>query len=361
MKKILLLIPFVLQIALINAQKSFDESFVFTDNLLNEITSREDIVGTSITIGLADSILFSKGYGLADTELKVPTQDYHKFRIYSLSKHITAIAAAKLYEDGLLDLDKPIHEYIPFLDEKLHEVTTRQLIGHTAGIRAYKDEEWQKVSNSACITPFESILSFQKDSLEFEPGEAYSYTSFGYVLLSAVIEKVSGQPFMGYLEESFFEPLKLNITLDNADEIDNLAAKPYEYWNGTMYNARYANNTCKFGGGGFSASSKDVVLFNQAVLQGKVLNQESLNMVMTSMKLNNGDKTDYGFGLQYDTDAKGRNYAWHSGRSRGGRNALVIYPKKELVVCISANTNGDGIVEEAENIAQSFLNEMEKN
>ncbi|WP_445382989.1 serine hydrolase domain-containing protein [Robiginitalea sp. IMCC43444] len=361
MRYFLLLIPFVLQATFLNAQKSFDESLVFTDKVLSEITAREDIVGTSITIGLADSILFSKGYGLADRELKVPTQDYHKFRIYSLSKHITAIAAAKLHEDGLLDLDKKIIEYIPFLDENLHMITSRQLIGHIAGIRAYKDEEWQKVSNSVCITPFESIISFQNDPLEFKPGEAYSYTSFGYVLLSAVIEKVSGQPFMEYLEESFFKPLKLNITLDNADEIDNLTAKPYEYWKGTMYNARYANNTCKFGGGGFSASSKDVVLFNLAVHQGKVLNQESLNMVMTSMRLNNGDKTNYGFGLQYDTDAKGRYYAWHSGRSRGGRNALVIYPKKKLVVCISANTNGDGIVEEAESIAQSVLNEMEKN
>ena len=84
-------------------------------------------------------------------------------------------------------------------------------------------------------------------------------------------------------------------------------------------------------------------------------------MVFTSMKLNNGEQTNYGFGLQFDTDDKGRKYAWHSGRSRGGRNALVIYPKEKLVVCISSNTNGDGIVEEAESIAQSFMNEIEKN
>lgn len=357
---IVLFVILVFQVNPVFGQVSFDDSFQLTDMALTEIISREDIVGVSVTVGLADSILFSKGYGMVDRELEVPTQDYHKFRIYSLSKHITAIAAAKLYEDGLLDLDKPINDYIPFLDEKLHGITARQLIGHTAGIRSYEDEEWQKVSSGVCLTPFESILSFQSDSLLFKPGEDYSYTSFGYVLLSAVIEKISGEPFMEYLDKVFFRPLNLNFTLDNADIIDYLAAKPYEYWKGTMYNARYANNTCKFGGGGLSASTKDVVLFNQALLNGQLIKKETLDMVFTSMVLNNGDKTDYGFGLQFDSDDKGRNYAWHSGRSRGGRNALVIYPKQQLIVCISTNTNGDGIVEEAESIAQSYLTEIEK-
>ncbi len=359
MKKTFILFALAFQVVLSYGQDTFDGSFRFTEKVLNEITSREDIVGVSVTIGVGDSIVFSKGYGMVDRELKIKTQDYHKFRIYSLSKHITAIAAAKLYEDGFLDLDKSIKEYIPFLDEKLHKVTTRQLIGHIAGIRSYKDEEWQKVSNGVCVSPFESILSFQTDSLLFNPGEEYSYTSFGYVLLSAIIEKVSGKPFMEYLEESFFKPLDLNITLDNSELTDHLAAKPYEYWKGTMYNARYANNTCKFGGGGFSASTNDVVIFNQNIISGNLINQETLNMVFTSMELNNGKKTNYGFGLQFDTDDKGRKYAWHSGRSRGGRNALIVYPKEKLVVCISSNTNGDAIVEEAENIAQSFLNETE--
>lgn len=361
MKKIILLIIIISQTSLVYGQVSFDNSFALTDKVLNEINSREDIVGVSVTIGLADSLLFSRGYGMVNRELKVNTQDYHKFRIYSLSKHITAIAAAKLHEDGLLNLDKPINEYIPFLNEKLHGITSRQLIGHIAGIRSYEDEEWQKVSNGVCLTPFESILSFQSDSLLFNPGEKYAYTSFGYVLLSAIIEKVSGKAFMEYLQEEFFEPSQLNFSLDNADQSDDLAAKPYEYWKGTMYNARYANNTCKFGGGGLSASTRDVVLFDLALLQNKIIAKETLDMVFDSMKLNNGEKTNYGFGLQFDTDDKGRNYAWHSGRSRGGRNALVIYPAEKLIICISTNTNGDGIVEEAESIAMSFINEMEQN
>ena len=340
-------------------QVSFEASNDHTDKILNEISNREDIVGASVSIGVHDSIVFSKGYGLANKELNIRTQSFHKFRIYSLSKHLTGVAIAKLVEDGKLNIDNPISDYIPFINERLSNITTAQLLTHTSGIRSYAEGEWQKVSDNPCISPFESILAFQSDELLFEPGSDYSYTSFGYVLLSAIIEKVSGKPFIDYLQQDIFKPLGVNgITLDNVDIVDHLAAQPYEYWKGVMYRARYANNTCKFGGGGLSSSTLDLVILNLAILNGKLIAEENLPTMFTSLRLNNGEQTDYGFGLQYEIDENGSRYAWHSGRSRGGRNALVIYPEKKLVVCISANTNGDSIVEEAESIAKMYLKEM---
>lgn len=338
------------------AQSNLEATYLKTEAIMQEIAGREDIVGVSITIGQADSISFTKGYGFVDRELKVKTQSYHRFRVYSLSKHITAVAAAKLAENGFLDLDLPISTYIPFIAKQLAPITTRQLIGHISGIRSYEEGEWQRVSNGLCVSPFESILSFEGDSLLFAPGEDYAYTSFGYVLLSAVIEKVSKKPFMDYLSKEILKPLGITrIRLDDAEQVDYLAAKSYEYWKGTMYNARYANNSCKFGGGGLLASTLDIVAFNQELLNGRLLSAESLQMMYTSMTLKDGSETKYGFGLQFDVDEKGRSYAWHSGRSRGRRNALVIYPEQKLIVCISANTNGDGIVIEAETIAKSLL------
>ncbi|MBX2875165.1 MAG: beta-lactamase family protein [Saprospiraceae bacterium] len=356
MKKVAIFSMIFLGMLPLAAQSNLDAAYLKTEAIMQEIADREDIVGVSITIGQADSISFTKGYGWVDKELRVKTQPYHRFRVYSLSKHITAIAAAKLAEDGVLDLDQPISTYIPFIDVPLATITSRQLIGHTSGIRSYQEGEWQKVSNGLCVSPFESLLSFEGDSLLFVPGGDYAYTSFGYVLLSAVIEKVAKKPFMDYLSEDILQPLGISsIRLDEAKEVDYLAAKPYEYWKGTLYNARYANNSCKFGGGGLLASTLDIVAFNQQLLNGSLVSAESLQMIYTSMRLNDGSETAYGFGLQFDVDEKGRSYAWHSGRSRGGRNALVIYPDQKLIVCISANTNGDGIVIEAETIAKSFL------
>ena len=210
MKYVFLAIILYSQITNAQLPTDFAAAKLKTDTLLTELVERADIVGASITVGLGDSILHSKGFGLMDKDLGIPSQPYHKFRIYSLSKHITAIAAAKLYEKGILDLDKGIAEYIPFLEEHLKDITTRQLIGHTAGIRSYREGEWQEYANNACSSPFEAMRAFESDSLLFEPGEKYSYTSFGYVLLSAVIEKVSGKRFLDYLNEAIFVPIGIN-------------------------------------------------------------------------------------------------------------------------------------------------------
>lgn len=359
--KFVLLIVLQLFLALSIFGESFKNAEAKTNKILNSIVEKKDIVGATVTVGIKDKIVMSKGYGLIDIENKIKTQPYHKYRIYSISKHITAIAAAKLAEEGKLDLDAPIVKYIPFINDKLKKVTTRQLVGHIAGVRSYREGEWQKVSSGVCISPFESILSFQNDELLFKPGDKYSYTSFGYVLLSAVIEKASNKSFVESVNETFFTPLGIkDLTLDNSNEADFLRAKPYEYYKEKMYPARYANNTCKFGGGGFTTSTPSIVKFNLALLNGKIVNDKTLKTIFTSIKLNNGKETGYGFGLQFEKDKSGRKFAWHSGRSRGGRNALVIYPKEKVVVAISSNTNGDGIVTQAESIAQEFLKEMAK-
>ena len=260
---------------------------------------------------------------------------------------------------GLLDLDVPIEAYMPLIHENLYGITARQLIGHTSGIRAYKEGEWQQFADAACHSPFEAMMLFQADPLEFAPGTDFGYTTYGYVVLSALIEKVSGRPFIEYLKGELFQPnTTFDVSLDNADKTDHLAAKPYEYWKEVMYDARYANNTCKYGGGGLSASTQDIVQFNLNLLNDRLVSPETLQMVFSSLKKKNGEETQYGFGLEFATDSAGRYYAWHSGRSRGGRNALVIYPEIKLVVCISANTNGDSIVNEAESIALEFLNDL---
>lgn len=327
---------------------------------MTEIANREDIVGASITVGLGDSIVFSAGYGLADRERGVSTQPYHRFRIYSLSKHLAATAAAKLAQIGALELDAPIEKYMPLIHPNLHGITARQLIGHLSGIRHYANDDWQLFANASCTSPFEALLWFQGDSLEFKPGDEFGYTTYGYVVLSALIEKVSGKPFLDCLQDLLFSPAGINnVKLDDADQIDYLAARPYEYWQGVMYNARYANNVCKYGGGGLAMSTLDLVSFDLALLNNRIVNQKTKEKLFESMTLNDGEPTDYGFGIERATDNDSRLYLWHSGRSRGGRNALVIYPEERLVVAISANTNGESIVKEAETIAKTFLNATE--
>jgi CubicO group peptidase (beta-lactamase class C family) len=350
---VLLSIGFSLTVA---AQSSFENSVVQIRSKMDSLVRSDDIVGASIAVGKGDSILFSEGFGLADKDRNTVVRPYHKFRIYSLSKQVTALAVAVLAEQGHLHLDSSIGTYIPLLSSQLKPITVRQLIGHTSGIRSYAEGEWQDFANGPCISPFEALLIFESDSLLFEPGDQFKYTTYGYVLLSAVIEKVSGMPFLQFLEASLFKPVGLvSFSLDNADAPDTLAVKPYEYWKEVMYDARYANNTCKYGGGGLLASPSEVVLLNLELLNGTIVSEFSRAMLFTSIKLNDGTDTGYGFGMEFATDKEGRFYAWHSGRSRGGRNALILYPDSKLVVCISANTNGESLVPLVQEIASFFL------
>ena len=117
------------------------------------------------------------------------------FRVYSVSKPIAAAAAARLAEEGALDLDAAASTYLPELPSQLGQLTARQLIGHLAGVRHYNDGEWLKVSRSACSSPLDGLAPILAGSLIATPGLRYSYSPFGYVLLSAIIEAASDEPF----------------------------------------------------------------------------------------------------------------------------------------------------------------------
>ena len=345
---------------ILHGQERFSHGTLEAEKVLEEMVEREDIIGASISVGYQDQIVFSQGFGLMDKDLGLPTQPDTKFRIYSVSKHITAAAIAKLWEDKKLELDSPISKYLPLIDQKLKNITTRQLVGHTSGVRAYREGEWQLFSNAPCSNPFEAMWLFGSDSLLFQPGEKFEYTTYGYVILSAIIEKVSGMNFMDYLNQSFFFPLGIeSVNLDNRDLEDPKRSKSYEFWQGVMYDERYANNVCKYGAGGLSASPESIVRFDLALLNGLLVDSATIELILSSMKLKNDEPTGYGFGLELETDSLGNFLAWHSGRSRGGRNGLVIYPKQKLVIMISANTNGDGIVNETEVVGRAFLKDLD--
>src|SRR5262249_21044453 len=145
-----------------------------------------------------------------------------RFRLGSVSKVLTAAGLAKLVEEGKLDLDAPIQQYAPSFPTKPWPVTTRQLAGHTAGIRHYEQKDFTGLL--AGSPHFESVTKslgiFANDPLLFQPGSSYAYSSYGWVLISAVMEGASKQEFLSFMQGSVFEPLGLrNIAPDHVDAI----------------------------------------------------------------------------------------------------------------------------------------------
>lgn len=294
-------------------------------------------VGLSVSVGINGEIVWSEGFGHADLEQQVPVTRETKFRIGSVSKPVTAAALAQLVEQGKLDLDAPVQRYVPSFPDKGKTITVRQLAGHLAGIRHYRGEEFLLARRFNSVT--ESLSIFKDDPLLFDPGTRYSYSSYGWNLLSAVVEGASGQNFLDYMRANVFERLNLKNTA--ADENEKIIPHRTRFYqrdsDGTLRNAPYVDNSYKWAGGGFLSTTDDLVRFGSAHLKPGFLKAEMLAVLFTSQKTAAGELTNYGIGWIVNTDDNGRRTIGHGGGSVGGTTMLRLYPESGVVVALAVN------------------------
>jgi len=145
-----------------------------------------NIPGFAVAVAVDGKIVWSEAFGYADLEAKRPATPETQFRIGSVSKPLTADAVAQLYEAGKLDLDAPVQRYVPTFPQKGAPITTRLLGGHLAGIRHYKGAEFTLNQHFASVTA--GLAIFKDDSLVAPPGTRFSYSSYGFNLIGAVVE-----------------------------------------------------------------------------------------------------------------------------------------------------------------------------
>src|SRR5712671_8010285 len=148
------------------------------------------IPGVQVAVAVNGKLVWSEGFGYADAERQQPVTRETQFRIGSVSKPLTATAVVLLYERGKLDLDVPVQRYVPSFPDKGTPITTRQLGGHLAGIRHYQGDEFTLNQRFPTVTA--ALAIFQNDSLVAKPGTRFSYSSYGFNLISAVVESASG-------------------------------------------------------------------------------------------------------------------------------------------------------------------------
>ena len=299
------------------------------------------IPGSSVTVLRNGRQVWSEGLGLADVENKLPVTTLTKFRIGSVSKPIAAVAMAALVQDGKLDLDAPIQKYVPSFPAKAYPITARQLAGHLAGIRHYRGDEFLSNRHYANVTAPLDI--FKNDSLLFRPGDKYSYSTYGFVLLSAVIEGAAGEPFLAYVQRRVFDPIGMrNTTAEFPDSIIMNRARFYTRSDSVspVINAPWVDNSNKWAGGGFVSTTQDLARFGQAMLDATVLKRSTIDALWTSQRTSDGKPTGYGMGWGINVDSTGRRSVSHSGGSVGGTALLVVYPKEQMVFAFLFN--GDG-------------------
>jgi CubicO group peptidase (beta-lactamase class C family) len=326
------------------------------ERFIDSLRSGQDIPGISVCVGTKEEILWAQGFGYADLEKQ--GSRYPRFALpHRLGVQIGNLpGAGQTPGGGQTGLGRPhCRLRAGFSGEKI-PVTTRQLAGHLAGIRHYRDEDFLYYPKRY-KTVTEGLALFRDDSLLFRPGTAYAYSTHGYTLLSAVIENRSGKDFLGYLRETVFDPLGMRSTgADYPDSIVPHRVRFYEHNGGKLVNAALVDNSYKWAGGGLLSTPVDLVNLGRGLLNHTSLSAETVALLFTPQRLTDGTATGYGIGWRVGTDSKGRKVIHHGGSIDGGRTFLLLYPEENLVLAITANMSGVNInLPEAETLAAYFL------
>ena len=322
--------------------------------LVHAMMEESGVPGVSVAVGLNGRILWSEGFGWADLEQSVPVSTLTKFRVGSVSKPMTAAAIAILMDEGRLDLDAPVQEYVPNFPEKRWPVTTRMAAGHVAGIRHYRGEEMLSAVRYPDV--ISGLAIFQDDPLEFEPGTDYSYSSYGWNLVSAVVEGAAGEPFLAYMRDRVFEPLGMRHTA--AGHTDSIVVDRTRFYergeDGRILNAPYVDNSYKWAGGGFLSTPEDLIRFGTAHLGPVYTSAESLETLFRSQQLNSGEATGYGIGWMSSVNDRGQRIVSHTGGSVGGTTVLLVNRDLGLVVAAVGNMSSGPIPGLGREIAEVF-------
>ena len=339
------------------ADPDLDQSLISSINALAaNLLAEPGGVGFSVAISRRGEILHARGYGRAEVEHNVDAKGDTVFRIGSITKQFTAAAIMRLIEQGKLSLDDELSQFFPEFPTQGHTVTIRHLLTHTSGIKSYTgvDAFWQ--TSVARELTVEELLDFVKDeTFEFEPGKKFAYNNTAYYMLGPIIEQASGMSYCDYIQTEFFEPLGLTRTRCdfNADIIPN-RAQGYGLADERLVNDGLIGMDNPGAAGMLISTARDLVRWNMALMNGKVVSPDSLEQMMTPFLLPNGENTGYGFGLGMD-DFEGHRRISHGGGIYGFNSMLACYPDDDVYVAVISNSTAASAGNLAREIAIRML------
>ncbi len=305
------------------------------DRYIRAEVTRYRIPGLSVAVLHGDGVVLARGYGYANVELHVPANDSTMYQSGSVGKQFTAAAIVMLSEQGRLSLDDSITRFLPDGPATWRGITIRQLLTHTSGIADYADST---LDSRRDYTEDELVKLAAKEPLEFAPGDRWSYSNTGYVLLGIIIHRVTGVFYGDFLRDHVFRPLGMRTTrvISEADIIPNRAAG-YHLVNDTLKNQDWVSpslNTTADGALYFTV--RDLAQWAIGLNHWKIPSRAGLEASWTPVRLNGGGTYPYGFGWQV-AQQRGYRRIGHGGAWQGFRTAIQRYPDFDLTVIVLDN------------------------
>ena len=308
------------------------------DTAVREFQARTLAPAVTIAVVVDGKLVYSKAFGFADIENQVRATPETLIRTGSIAKPIAATAALALVDAGKLNLDAPIQRYCPEFPQKQWTITTRELLGHLAGIRHYKIGEME--STRHYINMSEGFAIFANDPLLFEPGSRYSYSTYGYTVVGCVIEGAAHEKFADYIAEHVLRPAGMTHTfVDDVYTIVPHRARGYQKVGNKVENAGLMDSSYKLPGGGYVSTAEDLVHFELALIDGKLLHHPTLMHMWTSQRTTDGKFTGYGMGFRV-VDTGSGTLVGHTGSQQGTSTAMEAFPARRFAAAVMVNMNG---------------------
>jgi len=326
---------------------------IVSDLVTKEIDSGRG-VGMTVAVAKGNEIIHQKGYGLVDLENSVPASEKSVYRIGSITKMFTAAAILLLVEDGKVNLDDPITEYLPEYPSGA-KVTIRHLLNHTSGIVSFTSLPDHRAGMRKDRSHEETLARFKDKPLEFPPGEKFSYCNSGYYLLGMVIEIASEKTYEEFLQERIFDPLKLDSThYDHHLKIIPNRARGYSIRGEKKINAPYVSMKQPFAAGALVSTTRDLIKWQRGLVENKLLRPDSYKQMIQPGLLNDGKKSKYGLGCFVEI-LNGHVAIRHGGGIPGFLTELAYFPEIDLTVIVLCNSNRVSPRKMANKIALSLL------
>ena len=310
---------------------------------LDSVTTYVDRVvdvtpGTSVIITKNNQTFYTAANGLSSIELNIKNTIDTKYDLASIAKVFTGYAIATLEVEGKLSTQDHIQKYLPNFPVYDHPITVGHLVHHTSGIKNWTSLIHQMGwSNEDRITTVQLLrLIYAQKSLNFISGERYQYSNSGYVLLTKIIENITGQSFASWTQEHIFQPLEMTHTFFNEDTHKVIVGMASAYMLKGNECIREAYNTSALGSSSLISNATDMAKWMNFLLFPPEDKQAIINKMFSTKKLNNGIENNYAYGIEISSHNDVKTIG-HSGSWASFTSEMTIIPEQKIGVFFANN------------------------
>jgi D-alanyl-D-alanine carboxypeptidase len=307
------------------------------DQVAEQVLQQTGVPSASVAIVRDGQIAYTHAYGKARLEPVEDAQPAMRYSVGSISKQFTAAAILLLEQEGRLSIEDPVSKYLPDLT-RANEVTIRMLLSHTSGYQDYWPEDYLMPPMREATTSQHILDTWGKKPLDFDPGTQWQYSNTNYVIAGRIVEMVSGEPLMQFLQQHVFRPLDMKeVWNSDAKKLGETDAEGYiRYAVGPLRPAPKEGLGWMFAAGELAMPAYDLAQWDISIMNRSLLAAKSYDEMFAPVMLRGGGSSHYGLGL-FIRDLSGHAEFEHSGEVSGFVSENMVFPKDKAAIAVLTN------------------------